>query len=289
MVVQGKRLERPPVRAASESQTRTRISDFKLPLAQRAISAVMDGRIVSGIGRRIDESLLRWSLGLSLRRQTVAFSGNAIATPQTRALKSAFRSALEIGSHLPPEIRNIDGMSGQRYRAFANRLVSTIPEARYLEVGSWKGSTLCAALHGNAALGTCIEDWSHYGGPRDEFFANTNPVRSRLTIVENDFRKVDYRSLGQFNVYLFDGPHDEQDQYDGVVITQSALADRHVLIVDDWNWPPVRLGTLRALRDMGSRVLFAGEIRTIVSSGVSGTQTDWHNGVFAAAISRARA
>ena len=65
-----------------------------------------------------------------------------------------------------------------------------------------------------------------------------------------DFRAVDFNGLGRFNVYLFDGPHERDDQYDGVKLAQPALDEEFVLIVDDWNWPAVRAGTLDAVRDL---------------------------------------
>jgi len=43
--------------------------------------------------------------------------------------------------------------------------------------------------------------------------------------IESDFRAVDYSAIGRFNVYLFDGPHQEQDQYDGIMVARTALDD----------------------------------------------------------------
>ena len=65
---------------------------------------------------------------------------------------------------------------------------------------------------------------------------NTANITSRLRVIEGDFRSVDYASLGKFNVYLFDGPHAEEDQRDGIVCALPALAERFLLVVDDWNW-----------------------------------------------------
>ncbi len=72
--------------------------------------------------------------------------------------------------------------------------------------------------------------------------------------MESDFRAVDFGSLGRFNVYLFDGPHTDKDQHDGVILALPALDDQFVLIVDDWNWQPVRDGTMSAIRAADLRV-----------------------------------
>src|SRR5262249_36592181 len=158
-------------------------------------------------------------------------------------------SALAKPSSLPAEICTIHGMSGQRYRSFINQLIASIPHPRYLEIGSWAGSTAAAALHGNRARAVCIDNWSQFGGPRSEFFANISKVLSNdieFKFLEEDFRTVDYSQLGTFNVYMFDGPHTEDDHYDGIAIAQAALDELYILIVDDWNWVKVRVGTLRA-------------------------------------------
>jgi hypothetical protein len=85
---------------------------------------------------------------------------------------------------------------------------------------------------------------------------------AHFDIIENDFRYVDYKCLGQYNVFLFDGPHEEQDQYDGIMIARPALESPFLLIVDDWNWRRVRLGTFRAIRDAGYSIVCSIEIRT---------------------------
>lgn len=60
-------------------------------------------------------------------------------------------------------LRFIDGMSGQSYRYVLNKMLSL--EKNYLEVGTWRGSTACAALDGNRISAWLIDDWSEFGGP----------------------------------------------------------------------------------------------------------------------------
>jgi hypothetical protein len=204
-------------------------------------------------------------------------------------MHDAFLSAMNNRSHLPAEIRDMDGMSGQRYRSCINTLVTTTDNARYLEIGSWKGSTVCSALHGNSATAVCIDNWSEFGGPRDEFSRNVKDVRGRLRVIDRDFRSVDYGDIGTFNIYLFDGPHTDLDQYDGVVIPQPALAPRFTLIVDDWNWRDVRIGTLRGLYDARCGIEAAIEVRTTLDGStpaITGKHSEWHNGHLFAVVKR---
>jgi len=179
-------------------------------------------------------------------------SGWDSASPLHQLVTKAFIRALANDSKLPQAIRNINGMSGQTYRSFINNLVESCPDARYLEIGSWQGSTAAAALYGNAAKCLCIDNWSQWGGSTEAFFANIAGVRSDkidFKFIEQDFRNIEYGLIGRFNIYMFDGPHLEIDHYDGIVLAQPALDKSHILIVDDWNWTSVRNGTLRALVD----------------------------------------
>jgi hypothetical protein len=75
------------------------------------------------------------------------------------------------------------------------------------------------------------------------------------------------------NIFLFDGPHEEKDQYDGVTVARLALDKSFILIVDDWNWRKVRLGTFRAIRDSHYLILASVEIRTTLDN--SHARADW--------------
>lgn len=213
---------------------------------------------------------------------------------QGAVMQSALRSALALDSVLPESVLALDGMSGRLYRRWINTLLGSLPDPRYLEVGSWAGSTACSAMWGNKLKVRCIDNWSEFGGPKDRFQTNTDAARSPdvdFALIENDFRRVDYAALGSFNVYLFDGPHEYQDQMDGITIAQPALADRYIQIVDDWNWPAVRQGTFDGLRAAGATIRCGIEVRT--------TQDDthpthavqqysaWHNGYYMALVERA--
>lgn len=202
------------------------------------------------------------------------------------ATKTAMRDALTYKGKLTQETLSMEGMSGRKYRYFINNLIANVAGARYLEVGSWSGSTLCSAIEGNDVTATAIDNWSLFGGPMNLFYQNLARCASattRVSVLNNDFRKVDYRGLGRFNVYLFDGPHEYQDQYDGLAYALEALENEFVFIVDDWNWEPVRQGTLSAIADLGLTVVWAAEVRTTDDNShpqVQRQHSDWHNGYY---------
>lgn len=184
----------------------------------------------------------------------------------------------------------IEGMSGARYRHFINHLIRNLGRCNYLEVGSWMGSTLCAAIHGNAVHAVAIDNWSQFGGPKHAFLANLDRfLTPEVTVgfLEGDFRAVSFADLAAaykpFSVYLFDGPHEEVDQYDGLVRALPALTDCFVFICDDWNWAQVRRGTHAAIVDSGLEMLFSAEIRTSLDNThgePAFRESDWHNGYF---------
>lgn len=199
-------------------------------------------------------------------------------------------AAFNTPSNIDPEILGLPGMSGRKYREFINNLVASVPNARYLEVGCWAGSTLCAALNGNSATAVAIDNWSEFGGPRDVFIHNVNQFVqpfNRMTLIDNDFRQVDFPSLGKFNIYLYDGPHKAVDQFDGIAKALDALDPKFVLVVDDWNWAEVREGTLAAIDRLGLEVTYSAEIRTTDDDShpqIAGADSDWHNGYYIAVV-----
>lgn len=200
----------------------------------------------------------------------------------------AFRRAMLKDGKVTPELLAIQGMSGAKYRYFINNLIGSLSTPHYLEVGVWAGSTLCSAIFGNEVTAMAIDNWSEFGGPSDKFFTNLSMFKgkgAKVSFLERDFRSVDYKTLPLHDVYLFDGPHSEVDQFDGLALALPALKDEFVLVVDDWNWPPVRQGTSRAIKLLGLKILWSAEVRTTLDDKAA-YGGDWHNGYFIGVIQR---
>jgi hypothetical protein len=218
--------------------------------------------------------------------------------PLAAKMQDAWFAAIAMDFKIPDSIRYMDGMSGKKYRYLINNLVGSIEDARYLEVGSWKGSTAASAIYGNKCKALCVDNWSDFlwGAPKEsvrgEFEANVRGAAGStadFNFIDIDFRKLDYNTIGKFNVYMFDGPHSEQDQYDGVVIAQPALDDTYILIVDDYNGHDVRNGTDRAIKDLNLNVIASIDIMTRSDNEhpvISHQHSDWHNGYLVALVSK---
>ena len=209
-------------------------------------------------------------------------------------LQDAWFRSISMDFKIPDWIRYMEGASGKKYRYFINNLVESIDDARYLEVGTWAGSTACSALYGNTVKTICVDNWAEFGGPKDLFFSNIEKVKSPnidFSFIENDSNLIDYTSIGKFNIYMYDGHHSEENQYKGIVNALPALDDTFVLIVDDWNWERVRSGTLKSIADSNLNIVSNIEIRTMQQEvwwapDILGADSDWHNGYFIAIIKK---
>jgi hypothetical protein len=78
------------------------------------------------------KSLLRRRRLRSSQQLAISRNGNFSASPEGIRLKDAFESACRDVSRLSHRIREIEGMSGQRYRSFINNFVRSSPDARQL-------------------------------------------------------------------------------------------------------------------------------------------------------------
>jgi len=192
----------------------------------------------------------------------INYLGEWESTTEAQNIKRALEKALLDQSKLPDEILKMQGMSGRKYRKFVNTLVGLTKNARYLETGSHAGSTACSAIYGNEVQMTNIDIWSE-GSSKEEFVNNVKQwTNGKISIntIQEDFRSVDYASLPKHNIYLFDGPHAEQDQYDGVKVALPCLDDTFILIVDDCNSYHIRTGTQNAIKDCNLNVVCSVEI-----------------------------
>ena len=223
----------------------------------------------------------------------VKMKGNFSYSSETENLRKAYEQSMALNTKVPRWITLMEGMSGTKYRYLINSLLESMQEVRYLEVGSWKGSTVCSAMYGNSGKAICIDNWSEFGGPKTDFLTNIQKVvteKTEIEHIEEDFRKVDWTRLPKSNVYLFDGPHQEIDQIEGITFALPALEDSFYLIIDDYNFPEVRKGTQTAISQSGLHVHCALEIRTTQNDKIStfyrSNYSDWHNGYYIAYVSK---
>ena len=132
--------------SSGESRLTASIHPLFLLALRRISSAIHDGRLISGLARHLRdlrdslrELRLRLSLGQRYSQGKQSFPaihqiGDFSSSHQTRLLKSSFEGVQSEGhSPLPHEIRQIEGMSGQKYRSLINGL-----SAQCLTLAIWK-------------------------------------------------------------------------------------------------------------------------------------------------------
>ncbi len=201
----------------------------------------------------------------------------------------AFEESIACRTKLNKKVLEMQGLSGRKFRILLNNLIDFINNPKYLEIGSWLGSTACSVLFKNKVDATCIDNWSQNFTnkliPKEKFEKNVSKFlnkANKLTLLETDFRDVNYDDLKNFNIYFYDGAHHYKDHYDSIRVVLPSLSDEFIMIIDDWNWKQVREGTMASVANEKLDVIFSLDIRTTrdnSSALTTGKSSDWHQGV----------
>jgi hypothetical protein len=205
-------------------------------------------------------------------KETESFHGNTIIEHINKSLEKTNK----LQSKITPEILEMDGMSGKKTRHFYNNICS-MNDARYLEIGVFKGSSICAAMCNNNMTCLAIDNWSEFGGPKSEFLTNFNKFKgnNNAKFIEKNCWDVDVSTLGTFNIYMYDGNHTETSHYQALNHYLPCLDNIFIYLVDDWNWDNVRTGTMKGIKDTNCEIMYQKEIFTESNN----PSNDWHNGI----------
>lgn len=194
---------------------------------------------------------------------------------------------------LPNTTFLISGYSSKKVRILLNSVVEKTKGAYYLEVGSWRGSTLVSALYGNEVVRAyAIDNWSEFddGTAKSEFMRNTEfHIPGKFKLIEGDCFSPDViRSIEPgVNVFFFDGNHEYQSHYDALAKYIDRMSNDFIFIVDDFDpynekWAEVERGTRKSIADLGLIVVHEVHLK---SSGRN-SETSWWNGIYVAHIKK---
>ena len=159
--------------------------------------------------------------------------------------------------------KNFDGMSGEKTRHLYNNICS-LEGGKYLEIGTWAGSSLCSSMYMNDLDITAIDNFS-WGGEKikNDFLHNIgkyNIKDNNIDVIDSDSFNVDLTKIGKkHNIYLYDGCHSYDSHYKALAYYIDVLEDLFIFIVDDWNIPRVRDATCRSIKDLNLTVLYENE------------------------------
>jgi len=179
-------------------------------------------------------------------------------------VKYSIENANNACSKVNEHILNYSGFSGFKTRHLYNNICS-MDHCRYLEIGTWHGSSSISAMYGNKLDGVFIDNYSLFDGNRDIFLKAVEKYKGecKYVLLDEDCWKVDLQKLGRtFNTYLYDGGHTYEDQYNAIKYYYDVLEENCIVMVDDWSWEDVRNGTLDAFHDLGTKIKFRHEIIT---------------------------
>jgi hypothetical protein len=200
---------------------------------------------------------------------------------------------------LPMEYR-LMGFSGVCFRHFLNNLCN-FEDANYLEIGTFRGSSLVSAAYGNTDVLNeihAIDNFSEFivedSGfhPRDDIEKNFNlylgPAKNKINFYEEDCWSFDLTKLPKIQIYFYDGDHSQEAQTKAFTYFEPVFDDVFIAVVDDWNQRKVRLGTEAALSQInydviGSRAIIPGR-RPDNASRVNNPDPLWWGGTYIAVL-----
>jgi hypothetical protein len=203
------------------------------------------------------------------------------------------------GRSIPYEER-LMGFSGVCFRHFLNNLCN-FEGANYLEVGSFRGSSLVSAAYGNTDVLNeihAIDNFSEFviedSGfhPREDIEKNFNlylgPTQERVNFYEEDCWEFDLSKLPKIQIYFYDGLHSQEAQTKAFTYFEPVFDDVFIAIVDDWNQRKVRVGTKEALSQINydvvaSRAIIPGK-RPNNANRVNNPDPMWWGGTYIAVL-----
>ena len=193
-------------------------------------------------------------------------------------IESCIAEASANQSKCSSEILALEGMSSAKVRHLLNNICSGVGTC-YLEVGIWKGATFCAANYGNSIEAVAVDNFSQFGGTREQFLKNFQATIGGVPDLHDiDFRGFPTREDRRFNVFFYDGNHSHEDQRAAITRFTPSLESEFALIVDDWNSQEVQSGTLEGIAESRVEVVRSWEL----PANFNGDRDNWWNGLFVA-------
>ena len=188
-------------------------------------------------------------------------------------------------SKLTNDILLLHGMSGFKTRYLYNNLCS-MSDTRYLEIGSWKGSTLVSAMfkypHGYFLAIDNFSEFNDNENVKDIFYSNVHKYKyGALDIIENDCFSVDISKINRkYNILMYDGYHDYKAHFNILKYYFDVLDDTFIYIVDYYNWYFVQNATRDSIKDT---CIIHYEITKLTEGN---DENDYWNGIYIAIFSK---
>ena len=202
--------------------------------------------------------------------------------PAETAPLDLLNTCVKIATKLPVthSLHQMPRMATIAISVVINELVASMPPgSAFVNVGVWNGYTFFSGLIGNEnQICIGIDDFSEFGGPQHRFRQRFRQYRHPNC----RFHAIDYRTYfaerhqGHIGLYLYDGAHDYQNQFDALQLGHRFIAPGGIILVDDTNWPEPRKATQDFLQQHRDQYRLVFDVETAEN----GHPTFW-NGLMA--------
>lgn len=195
----------------------------------------------------------------------------------------------EHANFMPNLFMAIPSFTGELVLALMNKLGS-IGGTKFLEIGAFQGATITAASYNNQhpeSRFISIDNFSQAEQLSSESDTCRESVKNLQQLCGFEFREGDCWSKevidsipNDINVYWYDGPHTEEDQYNAIVKYKDKLVEDCLILVDDYNWNCVKAGTINGIRDAKLKVKMHHELKARIEEGTTDAdRLGWWNGI----------
>ena len=183
--------------------------------------------------------------------------------------------------HVNSDYNNqIQGLTSPRIKKLLNSLAGL--STNYLEIGSAMGSSAVSVLDAGVPT-TCVDNWKQDIQPEtgafdlpdndQSIFLDNTKQYNNITVYNKDYLEVNIDE--KFDLFFYDGPHDESSVVSAVKHYTKNFADKAILVFDDANWEGVVSGALLGLTNTGFHVKFSRMMLNSVED-----PDAWWNGVY---------
>lgn len=189
----------------------------------------------------------------------------------------------------------VPGMSSVKKLKLLKKAYSFLPQDEcYLEIGTFVGKSLIAAMRGNEPRTTyACDNFSQFNDVSSETILLENlqkyGLKEFVTFYNSDFRRILHPQCinKPIGLYLYDGAHDFDSQYQAIKLAEHLLSDHALVIVDDWRFADdshsyAKAGTLKAIEESVNRF----ELLYELPARFNGDHATWWNGVAVFAFHR---
>jgi predicted O-methyltransferase YrrM len=150
---------------------------------------------------------------------------------------------LEDVSRFEEVLEAVPGLAKPNNLALLNVAARCLDDGEsYVEVGTFRGTSLVAAMLDNDGDFVALDNWSMGEGSREQLDANLERYGLHATMLEGDAfetlrsNALDGRVVG---AYYYDNGHAYEQQLDGLRLIERHLASPALMIVDDTDWERV--------------------------------------------------